>query len=449
MNRKISFGPITPASSSRKIVSRSSPSTNNRRDSHQLPTEVLQLCQQRVEGLLRQNRSNRQTIDQLRHSEVSLHRIIEKQEEELRLLDAARLTSETDLRTAQSKLSSAQEELVHLKKHIHQLEKEKAAATSAIQSHENRIQSLEAELGNAAHALDEAETEKIDLQHAHTNALRELRDIQQTQTSLENAVRRHENEFDTLNRDSTTSRDELFASGQKLHTLQEQLEKTDNMVSDLQQSISSHEQHQQEQMQDLKDARTSYSAIFNELEEFKQKFVEATDLHQMTTQDLENERQSVQDLQICVSTLEKELHQARARISELESAQHELKAELSATQSLKTGFADSCTRLQQELDTEKARAAEVEAALRKDLAKSEDAMANMQRFTGLLKDRLQETQIASSEKAADLQRQIATLETNLMNEQEKAKTLEESLRNEIAKSEDKAAGKIPNLFSSD
>lgn len=442
MDRRITFGPITPASSSPKIVSRSSTSSSKRRDSHQLPTEVLQLCQQRVEGLLRQNRSNRQTIDQLRHSEVSLHRIIEKQEEELRSLDAARLTSENELKTAQSKLSSAREELVHLQKHIQQLEKDKASANGAFQSHENRTRSLEAELGNAAHALDEAETEKRDLQHTYNNAIRELRDVQQIQTSLESAVRRHENDFDTLNRDLTASRDELFTSGQQLYALQEQLEKSETMSFDLRAAITSHKQYQHEQKRDLEDSRESHSAIANELVEAKQQFVDATDLHKRTTQDLENERQSAQELRNFVSTTEKDLQRARANISELESAHHELKTELTATQSLKAGFAESCIRLQQELDTEKARAAEVETALRKDLAESEGKMANIQRFTDLLKDKLKETQAELGQKTTDLQRQISSLEKDLTKQQKRAAALEESLREEIARSEDKATSRF-------
>ncbi|TLD28091.1 hypothetical protein E2P81_ATG06437 [Venturia nashicola] len=439
-DRKLSFGPLTPASSSRKSVSRSFTSASKRRDSHQLPTEVLQLCQQRVEGLLRQNRSNQQTIDKLRHSEISLHHIVERQEEELRSLDAARLTCENQLETARSKRSLAREDLGKLQKHIHQLEKDKASANGAIRSHEDRIQCLEAELGKAAHALDEAQSEKQDLQHTHNDALRELRDIQQTQNSLENAVRRHKSEVDSLNQNLSISRDEVFTSEQKLCTLQDELEQNQTMLSNLQQAIASHNEYQQEQKRDLENAQTSYSAIIDELDELKQKFIEATDLHQRTTQDLNNERQSAQKLQTIVVSLEKDLHQARARIHELESTQHELKVELSVTQSLKEGFSDSCTRLHQELDSEKARAAEVEAALQKDLAESGDKMINLQRFNGLLRDRLKETQNKSGERTADLQNQIACLNKDLVDEQERAAALERSFREEIAKSENKAAG---------
>lgn len=449
MDRKIPFGPITPASSSRKNVSRCSTSKDKSRDSHQLPTEVLQLCQQRVEGLLRQNRNNRETIDQLRHSEISLHRIVEKQEAELRSLDAARLASESDLQTAHSKLSSAHEDLAQLQNHIHQLEKDKASATGAIQCHETRIRSLEAELENAAQALDEAETEKRDLQHSHNNALRELRDIQKIQTSLEDAVRSHENEPDALNRDLTASPEEHFTPEQKLYIWQDELEKGETMLSELQQAVKSHEQYQQQQERDLEDVRTSHSTISHELEELKQEFVQATDVHQQTARDLDMERQSAQELRTFITSLEKELKQSQDRISQLELAAHELQAELSTTRSLKEGFADSCTRLQQELDTEKARAAEVETALRKDLAESEDKMAKMQRFTGLLKDRLKETQTESGENTAELQSQIASLEKDLINEQTKTKALEESLREEIAKSEGRAACEFINLLPSE
>lgn len=433
LKRKTSFGPITPASSSRKL-------TSKRRDSHQLPTEVLQLCQQRVEALLRQNRSHRQTIDHLRHSEVSLHRIVERQEEELQSLDTARLKYENELRIAQSKISSAREEIAHLQSHIQQLEKDKTSATDAIHSHEIRVQFLEVELGNATYALDNAQAEKRDLQLAHLNASRDLKDIKEIQASLKDEVHRHEEEFDILNRDSTASRDELVTSGQKLCSLQHQLQDCEKMISDLQNAITSHKRHEMKQKRDLDNSKNLHSAVVNELEEAKQNFVEATDLHQRTTQNLDNERQSVEKLKTTVAFLETNLQQAQTRVRELESAQQDLEKELIATQSLKNGFAESSTRLQQQLDTEKARSGKVEAALRKNLAESADKIANMQRFTGLLMDKMKENQNTSGQKITQLQKQLSSLEAILKHEKEKTSALEVSLQEVRAKSEEKVAG---------
>jgi chromosome segregation ATPase len=427
-DRKISFGPVTPTSSSRKIVSK-------RRDSHQLPTEVLQLCQQRVEALLQQHRSHRQTIEQLRHSEISLHRIIERQAEELQLLDTAKLKSENELRLSQSKLSLAREELVQLRKHIQHLEREKSSAARAIDSHETRIQFLETELGNAVNALDTAQMAEENLQHAYDNALQELKDAKHLRTSLDDAVRRHENEIDKLTQDGRASQHALSASEEKLSVLQQQLQLSENKISDLQHAITSHEQYKKEQNENLESSRRSHAKVVNELDKVKQKFLEAIKIHQQATKELDNERQSTRRLKSSISSLEISLQKAQSHITELESAQQELERELATTQSLKAGFADSSARLQHDLDIEKARSGKVEASLRKELAGSESKIADLQRSTSQLRAELTTTQSTSSKKTEDLQTQIASLEKDLKNERERASALEVSLREELTQSE--------------
>ena len=347
--------PPSPRSLRSSIRSSSSSAVSFNLSFEQLPSEVFQVCKERVQTLLRDYDRSQSTVAELSDSQSALKKAVEDHEEQIRSLQADRAQYASQLDSARIDLAHVQQELRSKTDSIWELEAAKALAEKDLQNLRGQVDNLQESSNHDETRTKSLEGQLSTVQAEWESGRAQLTELQGILVAKQSAIAEYKDQVVNLQTSGQDSLERLDAAHAQIQVLQAE---SDKIQAALAESRDAHRRLEDEKKTMEKEhaaLKTDWEDMKGKLHELKIESEAIGDARSRILQELRKQQDALQASGEAEQSLKTTIQEHEHTIQSLERAHHILQDDFNATRSMLANFAQTAARLRRQLKSEKQR----------------------------------------------------------------------------------------------
>jgi len=364
-------------------------------NSRHLPSEVLEVCLQRIKELVKNHQLSLDSINGLKESERALQDAVRDHEDKYRELEISKESLSADLERKLSQISDVRRDLEQSQNAIRDLEATQSSTTGDIQALQANVQSLESSEREYQQRIESLRADIDKLQVENETIQSKVSELQSTKDSLHDAVKELEDELATLKFAGREADRTIAVKEERLTKLQEDLRQNQITLEESEKAKSEADDAFRATKKDLESrleaSITARQETVEHLALAEKKLDEAQSENSRLHEVLQDERDAIVVLSTSEQELQSKVHDLEHQITRLDSEKRQLESDLSSAKDLLANFEESEKLLKDDIDVQKQRVSDLEEkemSLKVAIADYEAKISALERSEHSLKEGL-------------------------------------------------------------